>query len=109
MLNWAQTDDLLSYDINPQITPPSPLQVASRHGELPRRLQLAHFPSPRGKSALATHQLAKRWGGGMLWLGLAHFHNEYSFLMISQKLYDISLFFLLIPFSFLNSASFDTN
>ncbi len=38
-------------------------------------------------------------GGGRYewWLGLAHFHNEYSFLMISPKLYDISLFFLLIP------------
>jgi hypothetical protein len=44
-------------------------------------------------------QLARRWGGGSLeWqLGLAHFHNEYSFLMISPKLHDFSLFFLLIP------------
>jgi hypothetical protein len=31
---------------------------------------------------------------------LAHFHNEYSFLMISPKLHDFSLFFLLIPSPF---------
>jgi hypothetical protein len=77
--------------------------MAIRHGELPRRLQLTHFPSPRGKSAVATCQLAKRWGGGghYEWrLGLDHFHNEYSFLMISPKLYDFSLFFLLIPSPF---------
>jgi hypothetical protein len=43
-------------------------------------------------------QFAKRWGGRFEWrLGLAHFHNEYSFLMISPKLHDFSLFFLLIP------------
>jgi hypothetical protein len=43
-------------------------------------------------------QLARRWGAGRYeWrLGLAHFHNEYSFLMISPKFYDISLFFLLV-------------
>jgi hypothetical protein len=42
-------------------------------------------------------QLARRWGGSLEWrLGLAHLNNEYSFLMISPKLYDISLFFLLI-------------
>jgi hypothetical protein len=42
-------------------------------------------------------QLARRWGGSLEWrLGLAHFHNEYSFLMISPKLHDITLFFLLI-------------
>jgi hypothetical protein len=89
-------------DINPQITLPSPLKVPSRHGELPRRLQLAHFPSPRGKSALKTRFLAERWGGGRYeWqLGLAHFHNEYSFLMISPNLHDIWLFFLLIPSPF---------
>jgi hypothetical protein len=47
-------------------------------------------------------QLAKSVGGGTYeWrLGLAHFHNEYSFLMISPKLYDFSQFFLLIPSSF---------
>jgi hypothetical protein len=40
-------------------------------------------------------------GGHYEWrLGLAHFHNEYSFLMISPKLYDFSLFFLLIPSPF---------
>jgi hypothetical protein len=41
-----------------------------------------------------------RKGGGVSFewlLGLAHFYNEYSFLMITPKLHDISLFFLLIP------------
>jgi hypothetical protein len=42
-------------------------------------------------------QLAKRWGvgvgGGLPWLLET---KEYSFLMISPKLYDISPFFLLI-------------
>jgi hypothetical protein len=32
-----------------------------------------------------------------MWLGLAHFHNSYSFLMISPNLFDIWPFFLLIP------------
>ncbi len=64
-----------------------------------RRLQLAHFPSPRGKSAVAT---CEEVGGGRLeWrLGLSHFHHGYNFLMISPKLHDISLFFLLIPSPF---------
>jgi hypothetical protein len=63
---------------------------------LQRRLQLAHFPSPRGKSAVATCEEVGE--GSLEWrLGLAHFHTEYSFLMISPKLHDISLFFLLIP------------
>jgi hypothetical protein len=42
-------------------------------------------------------QLAKRWGfgvgGGLAWLLET---KEYSFLLISPKLYDISPFFLLI-------------
>jgi hypothetical protein len=99
MLNWGQSDDPLLNGINSQITPPSPLHLASSHGELPWRLQLAHFPSPRGKSAVAT---CEEVGGGSLeWrLGLAHFHNEYSFLMISPKLHDFSLLFLLIPSPF---------
>ncbi len=82
-------------------TPPSNWRVAmaSRHGELPRRQQLAHFLSPPGISAITT---CEGVGGGCYEcrLGLAHFHNEYSFLMISPKLYDISLFFLLIPSPF---------
>ncbi len=32
-----------------------------------------------------------------MWLGLAHFHNGYSFLMISPNLLDIWPLFLLIP------------
>jgi hypothetical protein len=89
-------------DINPQITPPSPLKVASRHGELPRSFFLADFASPRGKSAPKTRRLAKKWVGGRYeWrLGLAHFHNKYSFLMISPNLHDIWPLFLLIPSPF---------
>jgi hypothetical protein len=89
--------------INLQITLPSPLHLASSHGELPRRLQLAHFSSPRGKSTVATCE--EVGGGSFEWrLGLAHFHNEYCFLMISPKLHDFSLFFLLNP-----SPSFGIN
>jgi hypothetical protein len=32
-----------------------------------------------------------------MWLGLAHFHNGYSFLMISPNLHDIWPLFFLIP------------
>jgi hypothetical protein len=32
-----------------------------------------------------------------MWLGLAHFHNGYSFLTISPNLHDIWPLFLLIP------------
>jgi hypothetical protein len=32
-----------------------------------------------------------------MWLGLAHFHNAYSFLMISPNLLDIWPMILLIP------------
>jgi hypothetical protein len=32
-----------------------------------------------------------------MWLGFAHFHNGYSFLMISPNLHDIWPLFLLIP------------
>jgi hypothetical protein len=89
VIKWHQSAD----------HPALPLQLASRHGELPRRLQLAHFSSPHGKSAVATCQ--EVGGGRYEWrLGLAHFHNEYSFMMISQKLYDFSLFILLIPSPF---------
>jgi hypothetical protein len=91
MLNWRKTIDPLSNDINLQITPPSPLKVATCHGELPWCFFLADFASPRGKSASKTRRLAKGWGGERYeWrLGLAHFHNEYSFLMISPNLHDI--------------------
>jgi hypothetical protein len=68
-------------------------------------ISLHHLENP-------LSQIEKRWGGGVSleWrLGLAHFHNGDNFLMISPKLYDISLFFLLIPSPLWNSASFDTN
>jgi hypothetical protein len=82
--------------INPQITrpPPSNWRVASA-------------PATRTFS-LTTWKIRRRnlptceeGGGRYEWrLGLAHFHNEYSFLMISPKLYDFWLFFLLIPSPF---------
>ena len=37
------------------------------------------------------------------WLGLAHFHNGYSFLMISPNLHDIWPLFLLIPSRYLKA------
>jgi hypothetical protein len=37
------------------------------------------------------------------WLGLAHFHNGYSFLMISPNLHDIWPLFLLIPSRYLTA------
>jgi hypothetical protein len=74
--------------------------VATCHGELPRRFLLAHFASPRGKSALKTGLLAERWGRYEWQLGLAHFHNEYSFLMISPNLHDIWPLLLLISSPF---------
>jgi hypothetical protein len=51
------------------------------------RLFSACFAPPRGKHATKTRLLT----GGILcmWLGLAHFHNGYSFLMISPNLLDI--------------------
>ncbi len=60
---WRKSDNPLSNGINPQVTPPSPLKVVSYHGEFSWRLLLADFASPRGKSALKTRRLAKRWGG----------------------------------------------
>jgi hypothetical protein len=85
--------------INPQITPPCPsnwrVAMASCLGACDSHIFPHHVENP-------PSQLAKMLGGGGYewWLGLAHFHNENSFLMISPKLYDFSLFFLLIPSPF---------
>jgi hypothetical protein len=57
------------------------------------------FAPPRGKHATKTRRLAGGGGGGTLsmWLGLAHFHNGYSFLMISPNLLDIwPVYFLIL-------------
>ena len=62
------------------------------------RLFSACFAPPRGKHATKTRRLTGGWGRGSLcmWLGLAHFHNGYSLLMISPNLHDIWPLFLLI-------------
>ena len=69
--------------------------MASCHGAFSWRILLHHVENPPSKLAVWPRG---GWGGRYEWrLGLAHFHNEYSFLMISPNLHDISLFFLLIP------------
>ncbi len=91
----SQSDDPLTNGIVSQITPPSPL--SSR--EWIRRLKTA----PANGTFLSTTWKIRRRnlrsgggdgvGGGLAWLFET---KEYSFLMISPKLYDISPFFLLI-------------
>jgi hypothetical protein len=73
----------LSY-INPQITPPSPLKVAGRRGAFIWRILLHHVENPPEKPA----DLLGGGRGGTLciWLGLAHFHNGYSFFDDFSKL-----------------------
>jgi hypothetical protein len=75
--------------------PPSPLKVAGRHGAFIWRILVHHVESPPEKHA--------NWlgggGGGTLciWLGLAHFHKGYSFLMISPNLLGVwPVFFLIL-------------
>ncbi len=72
----------------------------TQRGVFFRRVFLAYFAPPRGKHATKTRRLTGGWGRGdaiCMWLGLACFHNSYSFLMISPNLHDIWPFFLLIP------------
>jgi hypothetical protein len=90
---------MVSIRRSPTLPPPS--------GEPPWRVATA---PPTRTFSLTTWKIRpsnlptrEEVGGGERYewrLGLAHFHNEYSFLMISQMLYDISLFFLLIPSPF---------
>jgi hypothetical protein len=85
--------------IKPQITPPSPLKVASQSGESQQRIISAAFGSPRGKPARNTRHLTWRVGEGdaCMRFGLAHFLNGYSFFMISPNLHDIwAMFFFLV-------------
>ncbi len=68
--------------------------MADCHGAFSWRILLHHVENPPPKPAF--------WlgggGGRYEWrLGLAHFHNEYSFLMISPNLHEIWPLFLLIP------------
>jgi hypothetical protein len=81
--------------------PPSKWRVAmaSCHGASNSHIFPHHVENPPSKPAF---WLSGGGGGGRYeWrLGLAHFHKEYSFLMISPNLHDISLLFLLIPSPF---------
>ncbi len=96
---WRKTiNPLLSY-IKLQITPPSPLKVAAQNSGSPWRVNSADSGSPRGKHARNTRRLTWRgWMGDVcMRFGLAHFHNGYSFLMISPNLLDIwPVFFLIL-------------
>ncbi len=79
--------------------PPSKWQVAMASCLGACNLHIFPTTGKIRRRNLSTH--GKGGGGHYEWrLGLAHFHNEYSFLMISPKLYDFSLFFLLIPSPF---------
>jgi hypothetical protein len=99
-LNLAENYQPVSSYIKPQITQPSPLKVAAQNGGSPWRVNLADLGSPRGKPARNTRRLT--WGGTgggtlCMWLGLAHFHSGYNFLMISPNLLDIwPVFFLIL-------------
>ena len=69
--------------------------MAGRRGAFIWRILLHHVENPPEKPA----DLLGGGRGGTLciWLGLAHFHNGYSFLMISPNLLDIwPVFFLIL-------------
>jgi hypothetical protein len=69
--------------------------MAGRRGAFIWRILLHHVEIPPEKPA----DLLGGGRGGMLciWLGLVHFHNGYSFLMISPNLLDIwPIFFLVL-------------
>jgi hypothetical protein len=73
--------------------------LSPKSGGLPWRVSSADSGSPRGKPARNTLRLTWREGRGdaCMWFGLAHFHNGYSFLMISPNLLDIwPVFFLIL-------------
>ena len=88
----------MSY-IKPQITPPSPLKVGAQNGGSQWRVNSADSGSPRGKPTRNTRYLIWRVGEGdaCMRVGLAHFLNGYSFLMIPPNLHDIwAMFFLIL-------------
>jgi hypothetical protein len=68
--------------------------VACFSGAFSWRILLHHVENMPSKAAHL-----EGGGGGTLymWLGLAHFHKGYGFLMISPNLHDIWPLFLLIP------------
>jgi hypothetical protein len=61
------------------------------------------FCSTTGKTRQKNPLINWEVGEGGRWLGLAHFHNGYSFLTISPNLHDIRPFFLLIPSRYLTA------
>jgi hypothetical protein len=70
--------------------------MAGRHGGWIRRILDHHVENPPETPA---DWLGGGGGGGTLcmWLGLAHFHSGYSFLLISPNLLDIwPVFFLIL-------------
>jgi hypothetical protein len=102
--NWAENYqpviDLYQTADHPALSPKSALAMAGRRGGSPWRIYLADSASPRGKPVRKTRRLTGRWGSGgtlCMWLGLAHFHNGYSFLKISSNLHDIWPIFFLVP------------
>jgi hypothetical protein len=69
--------------------------MVGRHGTFSWRILLHHVENPPPKPAVCQ---GVGGGGRYEWrIGLAHFHNEYSFLMISPNFHDIWPVFLLIP------------
>jgi hypothetical protein len=74
-------------------------KVAAQNGRSQWRVNLADLGSPRGKPARNTRHLTWRVGEGdaCMRVGLGHFLNAYSFLMISPNLHDIwAMFFLIL-------------
>jgi hypothetical protein len=96
--------------IDPQITLPSPLHLASKSGEWKRRLHLAHFSPPRGKSAVATCEEVGGGGGEALNGGLAWLLETTN--IVFDDFFEVIghlVVLLADSFSSLNSGSFDTN
>jgi hypothetical protein len=79
--------------------------LSLKSGGLPWRVAVAHlfggFCSTTWKTRQKNPPIDWEVGeGGRIWLGLAHFHNGYSFLMISPNLLDIWPVFFLILFRY---------
>ncbi len=82
--HWRKSDNSLLSNINLQITPPSPLKVATCHGALSRRILLHHVENPPQKP---TDWLGGRYACGLAWL------RPLSPQMNSSRSYYFALFF----------------